>query len=175
MTTEFLDFLAPAKVEKSADNDLRLNEAERAFYLLNAQPNFYFRFPGDADLKTITNQFKDEECFIRLAPKVKTIVGNANGMLKVQSVVNSAFNNHEFLKEKMVSRQYLLDLLDFPENLDPKSEADALREYERAIRANPLIKRKKHLLDGIGYTYIIHYDADKLANQVIEDVRKTSG
>lgn len=175
MSQDFLDFLAPEKVEKDAENDLRLDEAERLFYLLNAQPNFYFRFPGPADLRTVTDKFKEEECFIRMADKVKTLLGNANGMLKVQTVVNAAFNNHEFLKEKMVSRQYFLELLSFPQGLDPKSETEALREYERTIRANPLIKRKKYLLDGLGITYMIHFDADKLANQVIEDVRKTSG
>lgn len=176
MASEFLNFLAPAAVEKSADTGLKLTEAERAFYLLNAQSNFYFRFPSSSDLRTITDSFKDEECFILLSePKVNTIIGNANGVLKVQSVVNAAFNNHAFLKDKMVSRQYLLDLLVFPEIHNKTEESEAMREYEKAIRSNTLIKRKKHLLEGIGYTYLIHYDADKLANQVIEDVRKTSG
>lgn len=175
MAIEFLDFLVAPKEEKPKENDLQLDEVERLFYLLNGQPNFYFRFPYPEDLRTILCKFKEEECIVRLESRVKTIVGNANGVLKVQSIVNAPFNNHEFLKEKMVSRQFLLDVLPFPDNLPRDKEGEAMREYERTIRLNPLIRRKKSLLESIGYTYMIHYDAVKLSNQVIEDVRKTSG
>ena len=178
MTIEFLDFLEPKKVEKSADDINNLGEAEKLYSLLNGySKNFYFRFPTPADLRTITDKFKEEECFLRLVngEKVDTILGNANGVLKIQTIVQATFNPHEFLKEKMLSRQYYLDLLKVPKYKDPKQDAEAVREFERTIRTNPFIRRKQHLLEDLGISYMIHYDANRLASQVIEDVKKTGG
>ena len=172
MSGNSLDFLKPQKVARSGSIiDFGGDSHEKLFLLLNSQPkNFFFRFPTAADLRTITDKFKNEECFTAMDGHVKVILGNVNGFLKVLNK-QEGFNNYDFLNERWVSKQYYLELLYFPEEF--KDDVEETRKYEREMRSSEYIKRKKHLLGGIGISYIIHYDPVKLANQVLEDARQT--